>query len=220
MSRLTHLVLVLAGLAAVSSAAADEVRLTADLPEARFSLNGQNFVIRRPTDPGSKLSGEFTKTARACPPFCIQPMVPITGVTSVAELEVIRFLQDRVAGGQGALIDARLPEWFAKGSIPGAVNLPFATLSAENPFRNDILVALGARPLGGSNFDFSAALELVLFCNGAWSDQSLRAIDALVALGYPVDRLHWYRGGMQDWQMLGLTVAQDQSLAQAGGGAP
>ena len=32
-------------MAAVSSAAADEVRLTADLPEARFSLNGQNFVI-------------------------------------------------------------------------------------------------------------------------------------------------------------------------------
>ncbi|MFD1809152.1 rhodanese-like domain-containing protein [Gemmobacter lanyuensis] len=150
MSRLTHLVLVLAGLAAVSTAAADEVRLTADLPEARFSLNGQDFVIRRPTDPTSKLSGEFTKTARACPPFCIQPMVPITGVTPVAELEVIRFLQDRVAGGQGALIDARLPEWFAKGSIPGAVNLPFATLSAENPFRNDILVALGARPLGAA----------------------------------------------------------------------
>lgn len=211
MSRLTHLVLVLAGMAGALPAAGEEVRLTATLPEARFVLNGQEFVIRRTPDSTARLSGEFTKTARACPPFCIQPVTPVPGVAPMAELEVISFLQDRVSSGQGALIDTRLPEWFAKGSIPGAVNLPFAALAPENPYRNDILVALGARPLGGSNFDFSTALELVLFCNGAWSDQSLRALQALVALGYPVDRLHWYRGGMQDWQMLGLTVAQDRS---------
>jgi rhodanese-related sulfurtransferase len=105
------------------------------------------------------------------------------------------------------LIDARLPEWYAKGSIPGAVNLPFATLASDNPYRNDILLALGAQPLGGDTFDFSAALELTVFCNGAWSDQAMRALRALRAAGYPPEKLHYYRGGMQDWQMLGLTVA-------------
>lgn len=194
-------------------AQAQTVALTESIAQAQFSLDGQSFVIARSQDENAVLSGDFAKTSRACPPFCIQPMVPVSEVDTVGELELIAFLQGAVAEGRGVLIDARLPEWFAKGSIPAAVNVPFATLAADNPYRNDILMALGAKPLGGDAFDFAEALELTVFCNGVWSDQAMRALRALRGAGYPPEKLHYYRGGMQDWQILGLTVADTRAKA-------
>jgi rhodanese-related sulfurtransferase len=194
-------------------AMAQNVRLTEDMAEARITIGGQEVVIARGQNEAAVITGDFAKTSRACPPFCMQPMVPVKGVAAVGELEVIRFLQDDVAAGTGVLIDARLPEWFAKGSIPGAVNLPFATLNNDNPYVSDIMLALGAKPLGGKDFDFSEALELTVFCNGVWSDQAMRALRSLRAAGYPAEKLQYYRGGMQDWQILGLTVAGPTTLA-------
>ena len=37
-------------------------------------------------------------------------------------------------------------------------------------------------------------------------DQSSRAIQALLSLGYPAAKLKYYRGGMQAWKLLGLTT--------------
>ncbi|WP_395005288.1 rhodanese-like domain-containing protein [Cypionkella sp.] len=184
--------------------------LTEKMAEARIALDGREIVIARNQDETATISSDFAKTSRACPPFCLQPMAPVSGVDTYGELELIGFLQDKVAAGNGVLIDTRLPEWFAKGSIPAAVNVPFATLASDNPYRNDILIALGAKPLGGDSFDFSAALDMVVFCNGIWSDQAMRALRALRGAGYPTEKLHYYRGGMQDWQALGLTVASGQ----------
>ena len=58
----------------------------------------------------------------------------------------------------------------------------------------------------GPGANFSAALDLALFCNGPWCYQSPRAIRNLLDVGYPADKLRYYRGGMQDWLILGLTV--------------
>lgn len=190
--------------------AAQTVNITDQLADVRVTLNGTEIVIARNQDEAALLTGDFAKTSRPCPAFCIQPMSPVTAVPTVGELELLDFVQTKVAAGSGVLLDARLPEWAAKGTIPGAVNVPFPTLSKDNPLRNDILVALGAKPLGGDSFDFSAALDLMVFCNGAWSDQSVRALKALRAAGYPPEKLFYYRGGMQDWQNLGLTVAGGQ----------
>jgi len=30
----------------------------------------------------------------------------------------------------------------------------------------------------------------------------------LLALGYPAHKIKWYRGGMQDWEILGLNTAK------------
>lgn len=205
------------GIGGPTAAMGQTVQLMDGLPEVEVTIEGKVVTISRNQDETATLTGDFAKTSRACPPFCIQPAVPVTGVATVGELEVIGFVQDRVASGEGILLDARLPEWFGKGSIPGAVNVPFATLAPDNPFRNDILLALGAVPLGGDQFDFTQAPELLVFCNGAWSDQSVRALKSLRAAGYPADKLIYYRGGMQDWQMLGLTVLQAESGTVAGG---
>ena len=84
----------------------------------------------------------------------------------------------------GLLIDARLPDWFNKGATPGAVNVPFATLSAENPYQADILRALDAAPTD-DGFDFSNALILMIYGNGPWDAQGTHAVQALIAAGYP-----------------------------------
>ena len=55
-------------------------------------------------------------------------------------------------------------------------------------------------------WDFSQAKTLVMFCNGIWCPQSPAAIRRLLAMGYPAAKIKYYRGGMQNWFALGLTV--------------
>ncbi|RUM76239.1 MAG: rhodanese-like domain-containing protein, partial [Sulfurovum sp.] len=57
-------------------------------------------------------------------------------------------------------------------------------------------------------FDFSNAKTLVMFCNGMWCGQSPASIAALRKFGYPAEKLKYYRGGMQDWHILGLTTVK------------
>lgn len=72
------------------------------------------------------------------------------------------------------------------------MNVPFATLSAENPYQADILRALGAVPTDGG-FDFSNALTLMIYGNGPWDAQGTRAVQALIAAGYPPALIQNYR---------------------------
>ena len=202
---LRHSAVFMFAIAMALPAAGQDVRITEDKTSSSFTVNGESFEIARIQDQDNHLSGDFAKTSRACPPFCIQPVSAGTGVETVGELDVITYLENDVVAQTGLLIDARLPEFYAQGAIPGAVNLPFAALAADNPYRNDILRALGAVDAGGS-LDFSAALDLTLYCNGPWSDQAPRAVTNLLDAGYPADKIHYYRGGMQDWTILGLTV--------------
>lgn len=183
---------------------AQDVRITQDMMTRSITLNGSEIIIERIQDNHHQLEGEFARTSRACPPFCIVPMNAAPGVVTIGELEVMDVLESQVATGTALLLDSRLPEFFENGTIPGSVNLPFATLDAANPYRDDILTALGAKPIG-AGWDFSSAMALALFGNGAWCDQSPRALQHLLQAGYPADKLLYYRGGMQAWLQLGLT---------------
>jgi len=189
-----------------SVALAQDVGITPGMSEITFTLNGSDFLtIDRNQDVENRLDNDFSKTSRPCPPFCISPMAAADGVETVGEIELIDYIDTHVITSQGLLVDSRIPEWFQQGSIPGAINIPFATLTPENPYRDDILKALGATEADGV-WDFSSALDLLLFSNGPWSDQSPRAISYLVEAGYPTEKLRYYRGGLQVWQILGLTL--------------
>ncbi|MGB0504552.1 MAG: rhodanese-like domain-containing protein [Pikeienuella sp.] len=185
---------------------AQTVRLLEDVPYFDMVINGKPIRIGRIQDTSNKLTGDFAKTSRACPPFCIHPIKAAEGVETFGEIEVLKFLNEEVQNGRGLLVDARIPDWYQKGTIPGSVNLPFTLVSQrDNPYFDRILVALGAKKFG-AGWDFSGAQPLCLFCNGPWCDQSPRAINNLIRAGYPAEKLKYYRGGMQMWNLLGLTV--------------
>jgi len=187
---------------------AQEVRITADIPFVEIDLGDQFLVIERNPDTNAVVDPDFARTSRPCPPFCIHPMTVAEGVETLGELEVIKFIQDYVQSGEGFLVDSRTPRFFKAGNIPGSINLPFnlLTASADNPFLEPLLTQLGGTKQSGGDWNFTNAKRLALYCNGPWCDQTPRAIKNLLAAGYPADKLYYYRGGMQNWLMMGLTV--------------
>lgn len=145
-----------------------------------------------------------------------------TGVETFGELEVLDFLKRIYKGESGLLvIDSRTPDWYAKVTLPGSINIPYAQNMAGEAtnlpgVRKTLLENFWVKETNGK-FDFSAANTLAIFCNGPWCGQTPNYIRTLLSLGYPAAKLKWYRGGMQDWCSLGLTVAsaRTHSLASA-----
>lgn len=210
------IVIFLFGLAAIHSAAFDakpEVRISAEIAAVDVVHNGRPVTIKRSQSPDNLINPDYAITSRKCPPFCIQPGRIANGVETIGELELLDYLE-RAAGGDNSVIviDSRTREWVKKGTIPGSVNIPWTLLkpaSGADPFQiADILERrFGAVSIEGL-WDFSMAKTLVLFCNGLWCGQSPSNIKTLLRFGYPADKLKWYRGGMQSWESLGLTVVK------------
>ncbi len=128
-----------------------EVNLTNDLPYLDLQYEGKRVRIQRIQDTSHRLDNSFAKTSRPCPPFCIHPMQAAIGVDTVGELELLDFLVKKVRTNRGLLVDARLPEWYQRGTIPGSVNIPWTILTAgpDNPCTAKILRALDATEENG-----------------------------------------------------------------------
>ena len=201
----------LAAICAAPLWAGEAVNITPDIASVTVPTPSGPVRIARNPDPGHVITGEFARTSRACPPACIQPMRAARGVATMGELEVMDFLKANVSTSTGLLVDARLPADFAGGAIPGAVNVPTETLAPGNPYRPDILRALGARDVAGGQFDFSGALELMVYGDGPWSDTARLMIRNLLDAGYPPEKITYYRAGMQGWVSFGLTTARPQT---------
>ena len=216
-------------------ATSPEVRITEHQPDALVEQGAgtdQDQTIERGTD---AIDASFSQAAKPCPPFCVNPLEVTDGVAAVGELEVINFRETALYDGEGVLIDTRTSDWYRKETIPGSVNIPFTVFErpADDPELVAVLKQLGAKQRGKVNvimrtlekaglfngdsktadWDFSNASTLLLWCNGPWCDQSPRAIRALLDLGYPADRLSYYRGGMQMWQTLGLETVVPTDLS-------
>ena len=192
---------------------AAEVNITADIESVTVRHGDTDVNIMRNQNQKNTINPAFAKTSRKCPPFCIQPAQLAPGVETIAELEVLDYLK-RMSEGDDSIvvIDSRTPAWVAKGTIPGAVNIPWTSL---NPAKGADPISIGeilegrfnARNLEGL-WDFREARTLVMFCNGMWCGQSPNNIKNLLGFGYPANKIKWYRGGMQNWEILGLTTAK------------
>ena len=187
---------------------ADEapVGLTDSIRSVVVNHLGMPVTVERIQDTENRLVDDFAKTSRPCPPFCIHPILAAPGVQTVGELELLEFVQTRVADETGLLVDARMTNWYESETIPGAVNIPFVIFTSNTDKRERILELLGAEKNPSGDYDFAKVPELLLFCNGPWCDQSPRAIKALIKIGYPASKLKYYRGGMQLWKLFGLTT--------------
>jgi len=190
----------------VSATLATEVNIVEGLPYVDVDVNGENIKIQRIQDTEHKLRNSYTKTSRPTPPFNIQPFEPIKGVTTVTELDVINFIKGKVSENEGLLIDARMPKWYQYGTIPGALNVPFSILGGDaNPYIEQIFTLFGVEK-ENDKWNFDDAQTLLIFDNGPWCQQGVAEMKHLIRLGFPKNKILYYRGGMQFWQILGLTT--------------
>lgn len=190
-----------------------DVAISTKIDSVEVIHKGQKITIVRNQDVDNMVHPGYAKTSRKCPPFCIQPATLAEGVETIGELEILDYLKRSSEGDQSILvIDSRTPDWVKNGTIPGSTNIPWTELkqgAGADPFTiaNILEQQFGAQSLEGL-WDFSNAKTLVLFCNGMWCGQSPSNIKTLLKFGYPAHKLKWYRGGMQDWHNLGLTVVK------------
>ena len=194
-----------------TSMAADlKVKITPDLPSVTVKHNGKDVTIQRDQNKDATVIKAFAKTSRPCPPFCIQPSVLAPGVETIAEVEMLDYLKRMSDGDDSILVvDSRTPDWVKRGTIPGSVNLPWTTLNISKSDPLTIVDTLEKHfnvKAQEDLYDFGNAKTLVLFCNGMWCGQSPNNIKSLLKIGYPAHKIKWYRGGMQDWAILGLTT--------------
>jgi rhodanese-related sulfurtransferase len=200
-------------LASSAMSLAAVVNITPTLESVTVIHGDQNVNIMRNQNQKNTVNPAFAKTSRKCPPFCIQPSVLAPGVETIAELEVLNYLKLISEGDDSILvIDSRTPDWVAKGTIPGAINIPWKKL---NPAQGADPISIGEileEQLNAKNmeglWDYSQAKTLIMFCNGMWCGQSPNNIKNLLKFGYPAHKIKWYRGGMQDWEILGLSTAK------------
>lgn len=207
----------------------EEQKLVGITPE-RDSLsvlhNGEPIVIEREQNSEAKIPSLFNKTSRPCPPFCVQPMKAAPNVETIGELELLDYLQE-TSNGSVVVVDSRLKNWVSKGTIPGSINIPWTSLVASEgatlkSMLNSLTRDFSVKLIKGKNagdvskaltdnkadevFDYSNAKTVVLFCNGTWCGQTSESIKALLKLGYPPEKIKYYRDGMQGWVTLGLTT--------------
>jgi rhodanese-related sulfurtransferase len=198
-------------LCANAGAADKPVGITPKMMDAEVIHDGKKVKITRNQNNKNTVNSSFAKTSRPCPPFCIQPSTLAPGVETIGETEVIGYLQKMAAGDNTILVvDSRTPDWVKKGTIPGSVNIPWTKL---NPAKGADPISIGEIMQDQFNvteseglWNYENAKTLVMFCNGMWCGQSPNNIKNLLKFGYPAHKIKWYRGGMQDWEILGLST--------------
>ena len=143
----------------------------------------------------------------------IQPIIFDEKIKTIGENEVLEFIfsKTKKEPNNYALIDSRKAIWFEQETIPSALNVPYEDLKYDEDFIEDFKKAyknLGVKVLSKDKFDFTNAKTVVFFCNGPWCHISSKSMSYLIKLGYPKEKMMWYRGGMTNWKVLSLTTTK------------
>lgn len=139
----------------------------------------------------------------------ISPIKYSDKVETFGEVEVLDFIEKSKTDKNMLLVDSRTENWFYHETIPTAVNIPYIyTKKSQYPDEfEEYMEILGVTKVDGK-YNFANAKTVLMFCNGAWCGQSPESMKELIAIGYPEEKLKWYRGGMQSWLSLGLTTVK------------
>ncbi len=188
--------------------------------------DGKTYVITRHIPEacrGIPILPENVWKRESVSPLCVQPLVTTLGTISMmqaaegvqtfGELETMAFVKAMRPDGKKMLLDSRSSDWYERETIPGAVNIWYKVIMLPNLFAEEFdafLTQMRIVKNADGSLDFSKAPELLLFCNGPWCSQSPNAISALVRMGYPVEKLKWYRGGLHDWKSMAMTTTARQ----------
>jgi rhodanese-related sulfurtransferase len=215
---LTASVMAFALLASSAAMAGKPVGITKDMMFVETNHLGKTLKIQRNQDNSAKISKYFEKTSRPCPPFCVLPISLDPSVKTIGEIELLQHVKARDA----VLIDSRTPDWIngKSGTIPGAINIPWKEVSiskggADEITQGEHLEFLGAKQKNDDSWDFSDAHLVIFFCNGYWCGQSPANIKTLLGMGYPGEKMLWYRGGMQAWTSLGFNTVEGSNTKES-----
>ncbi|XPV70106.1 MAG: rhodanese-like domain-containing protein [Halarcobacter sp.] len=171
-----------------------------------MNLNGEKFTLMRNQTAGNKISPLYNTTNRGVP----QPIILAPGVETLGELEFIEYMKKAQTDNTIAIIDSRKPGWYAKLRIPGAINVPYTNFNEKDTAIEMMEDEMGVVQKDDGTLDFSKAKTIALYCNGYWCGQTPGMVKnakfALLKMGYPADKIKYYRGGMQAWTSLGFTV--------------
>jgi rhodanese-related sulfurtransferase len=185
MRRLIAVIMLLSTAVLAVSVQAENLRIVGEDKVFVATLaSGEELPITRQMTPCAKNKG------------WLQPLVPEPGIVPVTEIEVLNAINDPAF----VLVDMRTEDWFSDATIPGAVNIPYT----EVAMRMD---ELGCNK-GAAGWDCAGAMNVVGFCNGPVCPQSPTAMRAMIRDGFPADKIYYYRGGMLDWDALGLTTVE------------
>lgn len=191
------------------------VKITKDIATVKVYDSGKTVTIKRIQDTENRLTDDYTKTSRACPPFCIQPTRIEDGIKNIAELELLTFMQTKVLNNEGVIVDARLQNWFEIETIPSSINIPYKVMrNASKNTAKKIFQILGMRVKSDGTWDFSNVKELAIFCNGVWCEQSKYFMEGMMKYNYPKEKLAYYRSGFQGWKLLGLTTVVHKEIKE------
>jgi rhodanese-related sulfurtransferase len=95
--------------------------------------------------------------------------------------------------GEALFLDARDPDFYKLGHIPGAVNLPVREFERALPELRERL---------------EAAPWLIVYCDGGGCEASLELTERLFLVG--IDRVSVFPGGLQQWKGSGQPVEQGE----------
>lgn len=149
------------------------------------------------------------KEIDTCPPYCIEPMT-IKGVVTVGEVETLDFIKKLKEKKARLLIDVRENKAYKRNTIPGSINLPSSMLSDKSPYQEEVLKLLGAKKStkkkSNSKWYFKNTQALLIFGQSATTKEASTVVKKLIELGYPSSKIFYYRGGLESWKALGLTL--------------
>lgn len=109
----------------------------------------------------------------------------VIGATTVDTMLAMNLFEKKVP-----FIDVRSAEYYEKGHIPGAINLPL-----KDGFSSEALSAVAKKNK-----------PVLFYCNGVKCQASSKA--AQQALDWGWTSVFYYRGGFPEWQKAGLEVAK------------
>ena len=181
----------------------DKVKITPEISYMYVYHKGKAVKIHRIQDTKHKLTGEYARQYR--PNTEIQPIKMRSDIPTIGEVELLSFLQKKVNTGEGVLIDIREKSDYLRGTIPSSVNIPYETIY-DNTKMKKILHILGMIKAPSGELDSNKVMSVAVFCDGLWCGTAPKFIENLLALGYPKDKIYYYRGGMQMWKILGFTT--------------
>ena len=174
-------------------------------------LNGEECTISRNQTVGNKIHPLYETTHRGKP----TPIKLAPGIETLGELEFIAYMKRAQTDKSIMVIDTRTEGWHRNLRIPCTKNIPYTEFSDDKEIATvTLLDHFGVTETDDGKFDFSNAKTVVGYCNGFWCGQTpgmfVRAKFSLKNIGYPQEKMKYYRGGMQAWTALGMTVEGDK----------